>query len=64
MEELMDDDTVELVAQEEEPIVHQLGKLLLGTLVGFAATQLAKIAYDAVLERYRESKSEEDDPEV
>jgi hypothetical protein len=31
------------------PLKHQLGKLLLGTVAGFAATKLTEKGYDAVL---------------
>lgn len=46
-------ESVELVVEKDEsvPIVHQLGKLVVGTVVGFIATQLAGMAYDAIRER-------------
>lgn len=44
----------------QEPIKHQLGKLLIGTVAGFLATKLSAILYDAVLEYHANKKTAED----
>jgi hypothetical protein len=36
-----------------EPLVHQIAKLVIGALVGFAATRAVDKAYDKVLESYQ-----------
>ena len=35
------------------PLKHQLGKLLIATIVAFAATKMAEKAYDASLQAYQ-----------
>jgi len=40
-----------------EPIVHQFGKLVVGTIIGFVAQQLAVKGYDVALAAYRNRNS-------
>lgn len=48
---------VEIVEVVSEPMVHQVGKLVIGTLVAFAAGKLAEKVYDAGLTIYRQKTS-------
>jgi hypothetical protein len=39
------------------PLKHQLAKLVIATIVGFAATKLSEKGYDAALACYQRSKA-------
>lgn len=44
-------------AFEELPVVHQLGKTVVGGVAGFMASKLADRVYDSVVRAYRSRKS-------
>ena len=50
---------IEIIKKSDSslPIKHQLGKLILGTLAGFAASALAEKGYDIALECHRLRKT-------
>lgn len=50
----MSEDTVEVVIPAEESVRHQLSKLVIVTVVAFAAGKLAEKGYDAALAIYRQ----------
>lgn len=50
----MDDQVEIIVEDEDEPMVHQVAKVVLGALVGFAASQAAGWAYDYVRNRTKD----------
>ncbi len=50
----MPETTIEIVEVNGSlPLKHQLGKLLVATIVAFAATKAAEKAYDAALTSYQ-----------
>lgn len=53
----MSENVIEVVEVKDELTRHALGKLLLATLVGFAASKLAEKTYDFALTAYRQRTS-------
>jgi hypothetical protein len=51
------DVTVETTESEREPVVHQFGKLMVGSIAAFAADKLANKAYDKTLAVIRSRKA-------
>lgn len=47
----------ETTETESEPVVHQFGKLMVGSIAGFVAGKLADKAYDKVLVVIRSRRS-------
>jgi hypothetical protein len=49
--------TDNLVVQTSLPMKHQLAKLVIATIVGFAATKLGEKGYDSAYACYQRSKT-------
>jgi hypothetical protein len=49
----MTEEVVEVEVDENEPLVHQAGKLVIGGLVALLAKHFAEKAYDCALTAYR-----------
>lgn len=51
------DESTDVCAVEELPVVHQFGKLMFGSVAAFAANKLADRVYDSAVRAYRARKS-------
>ena len=53
----MSEDVIEIVEVDTTSMKHTLAKLLLGTLVAFAASKLTESAYDMAVTAYHRSRT-------
>lgn len=51
------DESTDTLVVEDTPVVHQFGKLMVGSIAGFAASKLSDRIYDGAVRAYRARKS-------